>query len=109
MTMIPHLTPAEVAARDDLVLVDVREPAERVAARPAESLHVPLGAMHSRLADLPRDRTVAFICHSGGRSAMAAQVAAGRGLAVANVDGGMLAWSAAGLPVATGPETTKEP
>ena len=105
---IPQLTPAETAARDDLVLVDVREAAERAEVRPPQSLHVPLGEVESKLPQLPRDRTVAFVCRSGGRSAMAARVAAATGLSVANVDGGMLAWEAAGLPTESGPETTKE-
>ena len=101
---ITQLTPAEVAARGDVVLVDVRESDERAEVRAPASVHVPLGEVESRLSELPRDRTVAFVCRSGGRSSMAARVAAGVGLTVANVDGGMLAWQAAGLPVASGPE-----
>jgi rhodanese-related sulfurtransferase len=103
-----QITPAQAAGRADLLLVDVREAEERFEVRPADSLHVPLGGVESRLAELPRDRTVAFICRSGGRSSMAARVAAARGLTVANVDGGMLAWTEAGLPVASGPESPKE-
>ncbi len=99
-----QIKPAEAVARQDLVLVDVRSAGERVEARPPESIHVPLAAVESGLNELPRDRTVAFICGSGARSAMAAGVAAGRGLDVANVDGGMVAWAAAGLPIASGPE-----
>lgn len=106
-TMITELSPAvaaERARRDEIVLVDVRELDERLSERPADSLHIPLGDLGLRLDELPRDRTVAFICLAGGRSSQAAQAAASIGLDVANVDGGMLAWKRAGLPVGSGAE-----
>ena len=103
---ISQLSPSQAAGRDDLLLVDVRGANEREEVRAPHAAHIPLDEVESRLAELPRDRTVAFICRSGGRSSMAAQVAADRGLDVANVDGGMLAWEAAGLPVERGPEAT---
>ena len=105
---VSQLSPAQAAARDDLLLVDVRGADEREETRAPQSVHIPLGQVEAQLARLPRDRTIAFICRSGGRSGMAAEVAARRGLDVANVDGGMLAWEAAGLPTESGPETTKE-
>ena len=102
-----QLTPAETAdgvSSGELVLVDVREDDERLAARPAGSRHVRLGDLHGRLDELPSDRTIAFICRSGSRSAMATRTAAARGLTVANVRGGLMAWQDAGLPVESGPE-----
>jgi rhodanese-related sulfurtransferase len=105
---IDQISPSQAAARDDLLVVDVRDASEREEARAPHTLHIPLGQIEGRLAELPGDRTIAFICRSGGRSTMAANVAAGRGLDVVNVDGGMLAWEAAGLPVERGPETAKE-
>ena len=87
-----------------MVLVDVREPDERAQARPAPSRHIALGDLPARLGELPRDRTVAFLCRSGTRGATAARAAARHGLRVANVRGGLMAWSVAGLPVASGPE-----
>jgi rhodanese-related sulfurtransferase len=48
---------------------------------------------------LPRDRRVLALCRVGGRSAAVAEALDQLGYDVANVDGGMLAWSAAGLPV----------
>jgi rhodanese-related sulfurtransferase len=106
-TKTTQLTPAETAdgvSRGELVLVDVREDDERRAARPAGSRHVPLGDLPDRLEALPSDSTIAFICRSGSRSAMATRTAAGRGLTVANVRGGLMAWQDAGLPVESGPE-----
>ena len=103
----PRLSPREAAAgvrAGEVVLVDVRDPAERAETRPAGSRHVPLGDLSTRIGELPRDRTVSFICRSGSRSAMAARAAADHGLIVANVRGGLLAWTDAGLPVEHGPE-----
>ncbi len=94
---------ADGARGEELVLVDVREHDERAQARPADSRHIPLGDLPGRIGELPTDRTVAFICRSGSRSQMTTRAAAKRGLAAANVSGGMLAWAAAGLPVESGP------
>jgi len=95
---------AEAARRGELILVDVRELDERAEARPAGSRHLPLSELASRLDELAREQTVAFICRSGSRSAMAARIAAEHGLTVVNVRGGLLAWSEVGLPVESGPE-----
>jgi rhodanese-related sulfurtransferase len=101
---------ADALARGELVLVDVREPQERTKTRVEGSLHIPLGQLAERLGELPQDRPVAFICHSGRRSASAAAAASKQGLEAANVRGGLVAWSDAGLPLdahrepRTGPE-----
>lgn len=102
-----QLSPTEAAAGEregDLVLVDVREGDERLQSRPAGSRHIPLGELPNRIGELPRDRTVAFICRSGSRSAMATRAGADRGLKVANVRGGLIAWNEAGLPTESGAE-----
>ena len=75
-----------------LVLVDVREDAERARGFAPGSRHLPLGELKQRLGELPPDRPVAFICQSGRRSAMAATVARRAGLDAHNVAGGMTAW-----------------
>lgn len=99
---------AEAAARaGELVLVDVRDARERAQGRPPRSLHVPLGELGDRLDELPTDRTVAFVCQSGMRSAAAARRAARSGRRAANVRGGLVAWSRAGLPLERGPERSR--
>jgi len=85
-----------------LVLVDVREDHERVRGFAAGSLHLPLGQLKQRLGELPADPPVAFICHSGRRSAMAATAARRAGLDARTVAGGMSAWQREGLEIATG-------
>ena len=81
--------------RDDFLLVDVREPAERQIVAIPGSVLVPRADLvdGDALATLPADRRIVLYCKSGGRSAqaLAALHAAGRTDAV-HVDGGVLAW-----------------
>ena len=96
------LTPTEAAAamrRGELQLVDVRQPAELHQGRVAGARHIPLGQLAGRLGELDRSRPVAFLCHSGARSALATRKATKAGLDAANVRGGVIAWSRAGLPL----------
>ena len=88
-----------------LVLVDVREDAERARGFAPGSQHLPLGELKQRLGELPTDRPVAFICQSGRRSAMAAAAARRAGLDARNVSGGMTAWERRGLDVDTDERT----
>jgi rhodanese-related sulfurtransferase len=89
--------------RGDAVLIDVREPWERDEMHIPGSLLIPLGEVPERLAEIPADRDVYVHCRLGGRSARAVDFLrqAGRPRAV-NVDGGIEAWAAAGLPTAVG-------
>jgi rhodanese-related sulfurtransferase len=48
---------------------------------------------------LPTDKSIIFICRSGKRSGMACDAVEPTGLKVMNMEGGMLAWQAAGLPM----------
>jgi rhodanese-related sulfurtransferase len=77
-------------------LLDVREPDEWVAGHAPDAIHIPLGDLDG--AALP-DGPLLTICRSGGRSMKAAATLLAKGREVTNVDGGMNAWSAAGLPV----------
>lgn len=107
MTDVPKpLAPreaAERAARGEIDLVDVRELDEWRSGHAPAAHHIPLSTLPARLGDLSREHPVAFVCQSGGRSMLAAQLAAREGIEVLDVDGGMIAWRAAGLDV-TGEE-----
>lgn len=50
-------------------------------------------------ASLPTDKPIIFICRSGNRSKKACNAVEPTGLKVMNMEGGMLAWQAAGLPM----------
>jgi rhodanese-related sulfurtransferase len=52
-----------------------------------------------RVAEIPNDRTVYVMCHSGARSAQVAQWLNLQGFDAVNVAGGILAWAGNGRPV----------
>ena len=102
----PTVPVAEIADRvasDEVLFVEVREDSEWAAGRAPSAIHIPLGSVADRLGEIStqaKGRPVAFICRSGSRSAQASQIAVDGGVRdVINVDGGMLAWEGAGLPV----------
>ncbi|MFE6965990.1 MULTISPECIES: rhodanese-like domain-containing protein [unclassified Agromyces] len=96
------LSPTEVHAADDPYIIDVREPEELAQARVDGAHHIPLGELVARLDEVPRDRTVYVMCHVGGRSAQAVVYLEQQGVDAVNIDGGILQWYRAGLPVETG-------
>lgn len=96
---IPQLTPAQVADRTEAVLLDVREASELAEGRIAGSKHIPLGQLAARAFELDRGRPVITVCRSGGRSSQAAQFIAAQGYEVANLAGGLTAWTADSRPI----------
>ena len=53
----------------------------------------------ARLDEVPRDRTVVAVCRSGSRSDRAAKGLRASGYAAENLEGGVTAWTRAGLPL----------
>jgi rhodanese-related sulfurtransferase len=97
-----EVDPAEAKRRQDAGarLIDVREPSEWAAGHAPGASHIPLGQLPSRLAKLPKDRDLLFICASGSRSRSALSLARRAGFERAfSVSGGMSAWARSGLPV----------
>ena len=96
---------AAALMRDDgAFMLDVREPDEWAAGHIPGATLIPLGQLSSRIAEVPRDRTVVTVCRSGNRSAQARDILFNAGYeAVASMTGGMNEWTAADLEVVTGP------
>ena len=96
--MVAEMTPREFVARRDQgdppLLLDVREDWELAIARLDEALHVPMGDVPARLAELDPERETVVMCRSGGRSAQVARFLQQHGFRkVWNLAGGILAWS----------------
>lgn len=103
--MIPQLPLAQFAAwREQAahnalpVVLDVREPWELQTAsvKPEgfELVAMPMREVPARLAELPKDRPIACLCHHGMRSLQVANFLAQQGFAdVVNLQGGIDAWS----------------
>lgn len=76
------------------LLLDVREPYEVQICRIAGSEHIPMRQVPERTADLPRDRHVLVLCHTGQRSRVVTDFLRRQGFnAVSNVAGGISAWA----------------
>lgn len=89
------------ALADDVTLLDVREPHEYQAGHVEGAQLMPLANVVALAADLPKDRPVYVVCRSGNRSLQASDALVEAGFEdVRNVDGGMIAWEAAGFDVA---------
>jgi rhodanese-related sulfurtransferase len=84
-------------------IIDVRTPGEFAAGHIAGSYNVPLAALAEHQAELCQQgaRPVFLVCQSGRRAAVAEeQLRQARLDSVHVLDGGMVAWERAGLPLA---------
>src|SRR3954466_2592066 len=96
---LPPETVASLLAEGAIQLVDVREPYEREAGHVDGSRHVPLAELTAAAPTLDPAVPIVFVCRVGSRSAMAAWSFARAGYDAHNLDGGMVAWAASGLPI----------
>jgi len=79
---------------DSFVLIDVREPHEYQIASIPQARLIPLGEVAKRLSEIDPDAEIVVHCKSGGRSAKAVEILKQNGYKnVANMRGGILAWS----------------
>ena len=82
----------------------MRERHEFVAVRAPGAILSPTSSFLRRFKELPRDRPIHVVCHTGNRSASVTAFLLRNGWTdVCNVAGGMDAWERAGLEVRHGP------
>jgi hydroxyacylglutathione hydrolase len=103
LASVPQITVHELAAmrdeRPDLVVVDVREPAEWDEGHIAGAVNVPMSQAVERIGELPADRPKAVVCAGGLRSSSVISALLGAGMGGwYNVAGGMREWTKAGYP-----------
>ncbi len=99
---VPEVNPTEAYERQQAgaLIVDVREPDEWNAGHIPGARLIPLGQLPQRLNELDPAREIVLVCRSGNRSAQATVLLQRAGFTrVANLAGGMIAWSRARLPV----------
>jgi rhodanese-related sulfurtransferase len=96
------LSPEELAAKikaGNVRLIDVRTDAEVAEGTIPGAEHIALDAFDPTKLDLSDGREVVLYCRSGRRSAIAGEkLAEVTGAPVEHLDGGILAWEAAGQP-----------
>jgi rhodanese-related sulfurtransferase len=84
-------------------VVDVRTAQEYAHGHLPGAVNVPVDSIAFRVAELPAGQ-VLTVCSMGNRSWRAAQLLANAGREALSLTGGTKAWSAAGMPLVTGPE-----
>ena len=97
--VITDLTPRSLAERiesgENIQLIDVREEWEWQIARIPGARLIPLGSLENEIDTLDAEREVVLYCKSGARSLHAAEMLADAGFKqLANLNGGILRWSA---------------
>jgi rhodanese-related sulfurtransferase len=100
-----ELKPAEAVQlinRLEPLLLDVREDKEFHGGHINGARHIPVAELDKRVSELDdwRERDILIYCRSGQRSARAAAVLKRHGFThLHKLDGGMMAWRSANLPV----------
>ncbi len=85
-------------------VLDVREDWEFRRGHVPRALHIPLGQLGQRFAELPPGERVVVICQSGNRSLAATDFLLAQGFeGSASVKGGTSAWARSGRPLEDGP------
>jgi len=97
--MVKNISPQELQALLDagepLTVIDVREDWELEQAALPFAQHIPMNDVPDRLDEIPKEGTVVFMCHHGGRSAAVANYLESVGYTnLLNLDGGIAAWTA---------------
>ena len=99
------LTPAgaiQLINNEDAIMLDVREPAETADGKIAKAIQIPVGSVGKRVGELDKhkDKHVIVYCKTGARSGLACRELNKAGFdKVYNLNGGMMAWQEAHLPV----------
>ena len=104
MTEIQHVTPKEAweLTQQGTLLVDVRETDEVSQKRYDTSryLHLALSTLPENFSQIPANEKVIIGCRSGVRSQKAIAFLLSQGYTnLANLEGGIIAWEEAGLPI----------
>jgi phage shock protein E len=98
--LLDPVTVNQIRERADVLLIDVREQAEYNEGHIPGITLIPMGEIPGRLAEIPKDKTVVVTCRSGNRSSQVASYLQQQGFTnIHDMQGGILAWQQAGLPV----------
>lgn len=84
------------------VFVDVRPPVEYEKGHIAQARNIPADDIDARAGSLPKNKPLILVCGNGRASARAAAQFKSKGFEqVHTLNGGVIAWQQAGLPVTT--------
>ena len=101
-TIAPADLQALRAEQHDTVLLDVRSRLEFESSWIDGAANIPLEELDARLDEIPERREVVVVCRTGVRATIAAEALARGGRRARVLEGGMLAWRRARLPIREG-------
>lgn len=90
------ITAQEVESRlnkEDLSIIDVREPFEVQMGKIPGAVNIPLGTLPENTGKLDKSKSYIIVCASGGRSMSATSFLEDQGFDAINMMGGMSAWA----------------
>lgn len=101
--MAAYIAPREAFdRREEVQLLDIREPYEWDAGRIEGALHIPLQqVLDGRTEELDPAKPVVIYCRTANRSEVAKLMLEARGFDASIMEGGSEAWVAEGLPFTT--------
>jgi len=99
---VDHIAATQLINHKNALVLDVREQGEYDSGHILNSKLMPLGKLRERIGELEkyRDKPILVVCRSGMRSASACAQLGKQGFAQAyNLEGGVMAWQKASLPL----------
>jgi len=99
------LTPAaavQLLNNEEVVVLDVREASETADGKITKAIQIPVGALKTRIGELDKhkNKTVLVYCKTGARAGAACKELSKAGFEkVFSLNGGLLAWQEAHLPI----------
>ncbi|PVY62475.1 rhodanese-like domain-containing protein [Pusillimonas noertemannii] len=89
----------QLANRQQGVFIDVRSPEQYKAGTIAQARNVPAAEIEAKLDTLPKNKPLIVFCDQGREAIRAAAALRKHGLEAVSLEGGLRAWSQAGLPL----------
>ena len=99
---VDHIAAMQLINHKNALILDVRQESEYAAGHVLNSKLIPVGKLKERIGELEkyRERPIVVVCRSGQRSASACGLLGKQGFAqVYNLNGGIIAWQKASLPL----------
>jgi len=92
----------QLVNHEQAVFVDIRPPVEYEKGHIAQARNVPVDDIETRASSLPKNKPLIVVCNNGRTAARAAAQFKAKGFEkVHTLNGGLIAWQQAGLPVTT--------
>jgi len=93
LRILPKELKKKIENREEIFLLDVRNPEETELANIAGSFLIPLSELKSRISEIPNGKEIITYCHYGNRSFEAAKILREHNLNAKSLVGGIDCWS----------------